>query len=120
MAQKKERRVARIFGALVAEKRKLLGVSQEALAEQVGISQESLSRMEKGHIAPRFERLQFFADALQCSIADLFREQGDTSERAATIEKIIAPLPDHAQKEIIEVVVKMAGLVGDNESVGKK
>lgn len=120
MTQEKERQVAQVFGAIIAEKRKLLGISQEVLSEQVGISQESLSRMEKGLIAPRFERLQAFADALQCSIADLFREQGDTSERAATIEKIIAPLPDGAQKEIIEVVAKMAGLVSDNGSLRKE
>ena len=107
MSQKVPRSVVKEFGVIVAEKRKLLGISQESLAEKVGISQESLSRMEKGYIAPRFERLQLFADALQCSIPDLFRVQGDQSERAAVIEKIISPLPDAKQKELIEIVARM-------------
>lgn len=36
-------------------------MTQETLAETLGISQESLCRMEKGLIVPRFERLFDFA-----------------------------------------------------------
>lgn len=106
-----QRPVVASFGAIVAERRRLLGISQETLAERVGISQESLSRMEQGYIAPRFERLQLFADALGCSIADLFRVQIGTSEWATTVEQIISPLSDCEQKEIVEVVAKIATLI---------
>lgn len=99
------------FGAIVSERRRLLGMSQETLAERVGISQESLSRMEKGCIAPRFERLRQFADALGCSIPDLFRMQGDASERAVMIEQMISSLSDCEQKEIIGVVAKIVALM---------
>lgn len=99
------------FGAIVSERRRLLGMSQEVLAERVGISQESLSRMEKGVIAPRFERLQQFADALGCSIPDLFRVQGEASERAAMIEQMISSLSDYEQREILEVVAKVVALI---------
>ena len=71
VTKKTQKTVMVSFGAIVSERRKLLSMSQETLAERVGISQESLSRMEKGFIAPRFERLQLFADALGCSISDL-------------------------------------------------
>lgn len=111
MIQKTQRPVMASFGAVIAEKRTLLGISQETLAERVGISQESLSRMEKGLIAPRFERLQLFADALECSIPDLFRVQGETSERAATIEKILSSLSGDQQKEIVGIVATVARLV---------
>jgi len=67
--------------------------------------------MEQGYIAPRFERLQLFADALGCSIADLFRVQIGTSEWATTVEQIISPLSDCEQKEIVEVVAKIATLI---------
>ena len=112
MAKKNHKPVMASFGAIVAERRKLLGMSQEFLAERVGISQESLSRMEKGLIAPRFERLRLFADALECSIPALFQEQTETSEKAAAIEKIISPLSDCEQKEIVAVVAKIAALAG--------
>lgn len=116
MPEKNQKSVMAAFGTTIAEKRKLLGISQEKLAEQVGISQESLSRMEKGFIAPRFERLQLFADALECSIPDLFQSLGKASDRAATIERIISPLADNAQKEIIAIVAKMVHLYSNNDS----
>lgn len=112
MAKKIQKPVMASFGATVSERRKLLGMSQELLAERVGISQESLSRMEKGFIAPRFERLQLFADALGCSIADLFREQSGANEWAATIEKIISPLSDCERKELVAIVAKIVILSG--------
>jgi transcriptional regulator with XRE-family HTH domain len=111
MVKRTQKPVMASFGVAVSERRKLLGLSQEILAERVGISQESLSRMEKGFIGPRFERLQLFADALACSIPDLFQERGEASERAATIEKIIAPLSDCEQKEVVEIVAKIAALI---------
>ena len=57
-------------------------MTQEALAETLGISQESLCRMEKGLIAPRFERLFDFARALDCSIAGLFAEPKSKPDKA--------------------------------------
>ncbi|MCL2029836.1 MAG: helix-turn-helix domain-containing protein [Deltaproteobacteria bacterium] len=111
MAEKSQKPVMALFGATVSEKRKLMGISQEALAERVGISQESLSRMEKGFIAPRFERLQLFADALTCSISDLFRGQSVAGEWAATMEKIISPLSDCEQREVVAVVTKVVALI---------
>ena len=111
MAKRTQKPLMALFGAIVSERRKLLGISQETLAERVDISQESLSRMEKGFIAPRFERLQLFADALECSIPDLFRGQSKTSEWAATMEKIISPLSDYEQKEVVAGVTKIVTLI---------
>jgi len=111
MVKRTQRPVVATFGAIVAERRNLLGLSQEILAERVGISQESLSRMEQGYIAPRFERLQLFADALGCSIADLFRVRIGASESAVMIEQILSPLSDAERKEIVGVVAKIATLV---------
>ena len=72
MGKQELRHVARLFGERIAAKRKEKGITQEALAEKLGISQESLCRMEKGLISPRFERLLDFSQALDCPIADLF------------------------------------------------
>ena len=111
MVKRTQRPVVVLFGAIVAERRRLLGISQETLAERVGISQESLSRMEQGYIAPRFERLQLFADALGCSIADLFRVQIGASEWAAVITQMLSSLSDYEQKEIVEAVAKIVRLI---------
>ena len=111
MAKKSQKIVRAAFGANISERRRLLGISQETMAERVGISQESLSRMEKGFIAPRFERLQFFADAMGCSIHDLFRAQSGASELAVTLEQVLSPLSDYEQRELVEAVAKIAALL---------
>jgi len=116
MAKRIQKPVMASFGAIVAERRRLLGITQEILAERVGIYQESLSRMEQGVIAPRFERLQLFADALECSIADLFRVEIETSEVAAMIEQMLSPLSNREQKEIIEVIAKIITLIAERHA----
>lgn len=66
-------RLAVIFGANMATRRKEKGMTQADLAELWNISNESLSRMEGGKISPRFSRLESLANILNCSVADLFR-----------------------------------------------
>lgn len=116
----KARHVTRLFGAQIAAQRKAKGMTQETLAETLGISQESLCRMEKGLIVPRFERLFDFARALDCSIADLFAEpksKPDTADSAPTeapastpasvpasqpaLATMISSLPPDTQREVL-------------------
>ncbi|MCL1890340.1 MAG: helix-turn-helix domain-containing protein, partial [Desulfovibrionaceae bacterium] len=75
--------LTKIVGANIMNRRKRRNLTQEKLAEMVGIGQQSLSRMEQGHIAPRFERLQGFANALGCSVADLFQQEDDGTQQAS-------------------------------------
>lgn len=107
-----EQRLAKIVGETIAAKRKQMGFSQEYLAEQVGVSQESLSRMEKGNIAPKFERLRGFALALRCSVADLFRTPDEgADERAATIADMLRALPPEGQEAAMRIMVEMIRMV---------
>ena len=41
----------------ILQLRKALGLSQEQLAEQVGVSRQSISKWETGQSAPELERL---------------------------------------------------------------
>lgn len=93
--------LTQLVGRNIYSKRKRLGLTQEELAERIGIGQQSLSRMEKGRIAPKFERLQIIADTLGCPVADLFRENDpDTS---ALVERIIDMLHglDARRRELV-------------------
>lgn len=44
--------LTQIVGQAIFQRRRALGMSQEELAEKVGIGQQSLSRMEQGKTAP--------------------------------------------------------------------
>ncbi|MTJ93803.1 MAG: helix-turn-helix transcriptional regulator [Desulfovibrio sp.] len=47
-------------------------LSQEILAEKIGITQQALARMEQGEIAPKLIKLPELAGALQCTVANLY------------------------------------------------
>nr|WP_246388093.1 helix-turn-helix transcriptional regulator [Desulfovibrio intestinalis] len=88
-------------GQAICLRRKALAMSQEELAEKVGIGQQSLSRMEQGKIAPKFERLQLFADALQCRVVDLFLAPESSADACAeSLASLLRPLSEEQRSFI--------------------
>jgi transcriptional regulator with XRE-family HTH domain len=59
------------LGAAVRIRRKTLGISQEALAEQCGISFQQIQKYENGANRISFSRLVQIARALRCRVVDL-------------------------------------------------
>lgn len=59
------------LGAAVRIRRKTLGVSQEALAEQCGVSFQQIQKYENGTNRISFSRLVQIARALRCRVVDL-------------------------------------------------
>lgn len=104
--------LSRLVGANIANRRKLLGMSQERLAEVVGLNQVSVSRMESGALAPRFSTLEKLASALNCPVQDFFRPQGqDASIAEASIADMISPLSQNAKGTFLEVMAKTAQML---------
>ncbi|MBR0144789.1 MAG: helix-turn-helix transcriptional regulator [Clostridia bacterium] len=62
----------RILGLNVAYYRKLKGLSQETLAERVGISRTHMSRIETADCAVSLDVIFALSDALQVAPARLF------------------------------------------------
>ena len=105
MTIEKDPPLSAAVGAIISERRKRMGLTQAQLAEHLDITQDSLSRMEKGIIAPKFSRMQLIADTLGCSVADLFRQQDEPSEQLAkSIAEKISCLPLELQSLVIEQV----------------
>jgi transcriptional regulator with XRE-family HTH domain len=59
------------LGAAVRLRRKTLGISQEALAEQCGVSFQQIQKYENGANRISFSRLIQIARALRCRVVDL-------------------------------------------------
>jgi transcriptional regulator with XRE-family HTH domain len=66
-------KLSKSVGALIAVRRKKLGLTQGQLAELVNIEQESMSRIETGSVTVSLGRLISLADALDCSVETLLR-----------------------------------------------
>jgi transcriptional regulator with XRE-family HTH domain len=60
-----------LLGMRVREIRKTRGLSQERLAEKVGVDPKQISRIEGGKSAPSFETLEAIAIHLQVEMKDL-------------------------------------------------
>ncbi len=86
------------------KRRQKKGMTQIELAERLGIEQHSLSRMEKGIIAPKMSRLQELADILECSVADLFRETDTPSAKAREIYHLIEEISPQMQDVVVDLI----------------
>lgn len=61
------------FGKRLRQLRRERDLTQEQLAEVVGISVDMLSNIERGVNAPSFETLEKLASVLRISVSTLFR-----------------------------------------------
>ena len=103
--------IAKQLGATIAEKRRSLGLTQAQLAEKLDIGQDALSRMEKGKISPKLTRLPDIAEALDCSVAELFRIGDENSEvNAGRVAEIIKPLTAARQRGIVDIISSITRL----------
>ena len=102
MAERKVKELALVVGGNISSRRKAMGFTQAQFAETLGIGPDSLSRIEKGVVAPRLERLAEIAKALDCAVADLFRMEGDPlSVKLDSLTDMLRPLPPDTQEDVI-------------------
>lgn len=83
-------------------------MTQEELAEKLGVGHQALSRIENGVMAPKMDRLPLLAKCLKCTVSDLFRTDRDSAEYAMRLEDLFTGLSKQKQEFIYQHI---AGLV---------
>lgn len=63
MAGANEESLTRQLGKHIRSRRRQLGLTQEQLAEMIGVGHQALSRIEQGKMAPKMDRLPSLAKA---------------------------------------------------------
>lgn len=97
------------LGKKIRARRKELGMTQEELAEKLGVGHQALSRIEQGHMAPKMDRLPLIAENLKCTIADLFRIEGDkAASYGRRIDDLLTGLSPQKQEFVYQHI---SGLV---------
>lgn len=90
--------------------RKHRNLSQEELAEKIGVEKVTISRWERGQRGLTLTTLESLAEALHCTVYDLlFRDPNE----AVDLFKIYAELP-RERREILEKMIR--SLSDDDES----
>ncbi|MCV6588972.1 MAG: helix-turn-helix domain-containing protein [Marinobacterium sp.] len=65
------------FGQQLRTLRRTQGITQESLANAAGLTTESISNIERGIFAPRFENIEKLAQALNVEVRVLFEFDAD-------------------------------------------
>lgn len=107
-----KKKLSKSVGALIAVRRKALGLTQGELAERVNIEQESMSRIETGAITPSLSRLVSLADALDCSVETLLRPASHRKQdQALVMAELLNGLSSAERAFALGVVRDFVGLV---------
>lgn len=105
MEAKRERALAVAVGASIAQARTAKGLTQEQVAEALGIGMEAVSRMERGVVMPSLARLAEFSELFDCPMERFVKRGSDrSSDLASLLHDLIAPLKKADRLFVVELV----------------
>ncbi|CUI86738.1 MULTISPECIES: helix-turn-helix domain-containing protein [Achromobacter] len=108
-----ERRLAEGVGRAIAKRRGACGLTQEQVAERLGIGVEAVSRMERGVALPTVVRLGELAEIFGCNIADLVTETSSrASDQAHHLAQLLARMGSADRAMVVDIVETLASRLG--------
>jgi transcriptional regulator with XRE-family HTH domain len=103
-------RLAERVGRAIARNRIAAGLTQERVAEHLGIGNEAVSRIERGLVMPNIARLMELADVFDCHIADLLTEASSrSSDQAKHLVRLLSGVGSKDRELIMEIVERLTG-----------
>jgi transcriptional regulator with XRE-family HTH domain len=99
----------KLIGARIKELRRKAGLTQEELAERVGLDSRHLSRLEVGRHFPSLQSLERIAAALDVPLAEFFQFPGEEDIR--TLRANIAKFAKRSSEAQIRLAAKVLKLV---------
>ncbi|MCW3662980.1 helix-turn-helix domain-containing protein [Burkholderia cenocepacia] len=96
-------------GKAIAKQRIASGLTQEDVAEQLGIGLEAVSRMERGVVIPTVVRLFELADIFACDAADLLTDASSrSSDQASHLNRLLSRLSTSDRTLLLEVFERLS------------
>ncbi len=110
------------FGPLIAQKRKTLGLTQEALAQKLGVSNQAVSKWEADQCCPDIMLLPALADTFGISIDELFGREPTSAREPLPAPASVArvdglPWPDDGD---LRAVCYVGHRLVDHVEIGKE
>ncbi|KPV02619.1 DNA-binding protein [Variovorax paradoxus] len=100
-----EKRLAVAVGRAIAKRRNASHLTQERVAERLGIGVEAMSRIERGLALPTVVRLSELADIFDCNIADLVTETSSrATDQASHLERLLSKLSGDDRSMVVDIV----------------
>jgi transcriptional regulator with XRE-family HTH domain len=101
-------RTSKEIGFRLKQLRELAGVSQEKLAELIGVSKGQLQKYEYGKNMMNTEKLQLAADALSVAVQNFFIEGNDTLPLAVSEKLLLDSYRAIPDKNVQESILTIA------------
>ena len=99
----------KLIGARIKELRKKAGLTQEKLAERVGLDARHLSRLEVGRHFPSLDSLERIAGALNVPLVEFFHFPDE--ETTASLRTYLSKFARQASEAQLRLAVKVVKLV---------
>lgn len=94
------------IGDKLRQQRKLIGLSQEKLAEKAGVSLKTIQRWENSEQVPNVLKMRKLADALNTSISYLTEDNDEMQDKKEASSEINGQLEDNNNKYSGRLVIK--------------
>lgn len=108
-----EKRLAVVVGRAVARQRTRAALTQEEVAERLGVGNEAVSRIERGVVIPNITRLVELAAIFNCEAAELLTESSQRpDDQAARISRLLASLNQTDRQLVMELVERLTERLG--------
>ena len=113
MAKTDVNNLAGLVGQAIARQRSRCGLTQEEVAERLGVGNEAVSRIERGIVMPNIERLVELASIFGCETADLLTEASVRPEdQARRVYGLLSTLDSADRLLVLDVVESLAQRLG--------
>jgi len=96
-------------GKAIADRRRAVPMTQEELAERLGVGVEAVSRMERGAIMPSIPKLVEVAEALHSPVQDLLLMFSDRpTDKGIELAKKLDQLSPSDREMVLQIVDLLA------------
>lgn len=96
------------IGKAIAKYRKAAGLTQAQLAERLDLSNDAVSRLERGNIALSVARLVEMAEIFGCEATDLLTDGSPrTQDQARQLAGLLAQLNEEDRITLLKLVEQM-------------
>ena len=100
-----EKTFIKSVGKAIARQRYSRGLTQQQVADDLGIEKTTLSRLETGSNAPTLSRLWQLSKLFECDVRDFMGEvSGEEHAQADVIAGIIGVLPEEKRESVLRIV----------------
>ncbi len=103
-----EKELAKLIGKTIAARRIAANLTQEQVAERLGIGSEAVSRMERGTVMPTIARLIDLAKTFDCHVSELLTEASYVAnDQAKLIAELIQSLSDEDRLFVLDLLKQL-------------